>query len=93
MVVYEVGVVGGILVMKFICEGMVVNCIDWIVGIINGIGNYIFIEMCVGWEFVEVLKEVQELGYVEVDLIFDVEGIDVVYKLIILVLVGFGVFL
>lgn len=46
-----------------------------------------------GCEFDDVLKEVQELGYVEVDFIFDVEGIDVVYKLIILVFIVFGILL
>lgn len=94
IVVFEVVVVGGILVIKVICEGLLVNCINWLVGIINGIGNFIFSEMCEkGCIFFDVFVEVQVLGYVEVDLIFDVEGIDVVYKLIIFVLIVFGILL
>lgn len=92
MVVFEVVVVGGILIIKVLCEGLIVNCIQYIVGIINGMINYILLEMCdCGFDFVIVLKVVQEFGYVEVDLIFDIEGVDVVYKVMIMSVIVFGV--
>lgn len=52
-------VVGGILIICIFCEGLIGNWIDKIFGILNGISNFILIEMeklfCL---FVDVLREV-----------------------------------
>lgn len=60
------------------------------VGIVNGIINYIFLVMdSIGVDYVSVLVDVSVLGYVEVDFIVDVEGYDVVVKVVILVFIVF----
>lgn len=91
-VAYEASVAGGIPVIKAIREGLAANQIDWLVGIINGTGNFILTEMRdKGRPFDEVLKEAQELGYAEADPTFDVEGIDAAHKLTILASIAFGI--
>jgi len=67
-VAYEASVAGGIPVIKAVREGLAANQIEWLVGIINGTGNFILTEMRdKGRPFDEVLKEAQELGYAEAD--------------------------
>lgn len=89
---YEASVAGGIPVIKAIREGLAANQIEWLVGIINGTGNFILTEMRdKGRPFDEVLKEAQALGYAEADPTFDVEGIDAAHKLTILGSIAFGI--
>ena len=91
-VAYEASVAGGIPVIKAIREGLAANQIEWLVGIINGTGNFILTEMRdKGRPFGEVLKEAQALGYAEADPTFDVEGIDAAHKLTILASIAFGI--
>ncbi len=91
-VAYEASVAGGIPVIKAIREGLTANKIDWLVGIINGTGNFILTEMRdKGRSFEDVLKEAQALGYAEADPTFDVEGIDAAHKLTILGSIAFGI--
>lgn len=60
-------------------------------GVMNGICNYILICMQdVGLFYDEVFVEVDVFGYLEVDLNLDVGGIDVGYKLVLLVFIVFG---
>lgn len=92
LVAYEAAVAGGIPLIKSIREGLSVNRIEWLAGIINGTGNFILTEMRdKGRAFDDVLKEAQELGYAEADPTFDVEGIDAAHKLTILASVAFGI--
>ncbi|MGV6827289.1 MAG: homoserine dehydrogenase [bacterium] len=92
MVAYEAAVAGGIPIIKAVREGLAANHIEWIVGIINGTGNFILSEMREkGREFADVLKEAQALGYAEADPTFDVEGIDAAHKLSILASIAYGV--
>lgn len=92
VVAFEAAVAGGIPIIKAIREGLAANQILWVVGIINGTGNFILTEM---WEkgrtFEDVLKEAQELGYAEADPTFDVEGIDAAHKLTIISSIAFGI--
>ncbi|PIE43663.1 MAG: homoserine dehydrogenase [Gammaproteobacteria bacterium] len=89
---FEAGVAGGIPVLKALKEGLAANQINWLVGIINGTGNFILTEMRdKGRDFADVLREAQGLGYAEADPTFDVEGIDAAHKLTILASVAFGV--
>ncbi|MGM0562890.1 MAG: homoserine dehydrogenase [Pseudomonadota bacterium] len=91
-VAYEAAVAGGIPVIKALREGLAGNRIEWLVGIINGTGNFILSEMRdKGRQFADVLKEAQELGYAEADPTFDVEGIDAAHKLTIMASIAFGV--
>ncbi|MGE0081288.1 MAG: homoserine dehydrogenase, partial [Thiohalomonadaceae bacterium] len=92
MVAFEAAVAGGIPVIKAIREGLAANRIEWLVGIINGTGNFILTAMREdGRDFADVLAEAQRLGYAEADPTFDVEGIDAAHKLTILASIAFGI--
>lgn len=91
-VYFEASVAGGIPVIKALREGLSGNRIEWLVGIINGTGNFILSKMRnEGAAFAEVLKQAQALGYAEADPTFDVEGIDAAHKLAILASVAYGI--
>lgn len=92
MVAFEASVAGGIPIIKAIREGLSANKINWLVGIINGTGNFILTEMREkGRDFDDVLAEAQALGYAEADPTFDVEGTDAAHKLTILSSIAFGI--
>ncbi len=92
IVAYEASVAGGIPIIKAIREGLAGNSIQWLVGIINGTGNFILTEMREkSRAFADVLKEAQALGYAEADPTFDIEGIDAAHKLTILASIAFGI--
>lgn len=92
MVAYEASVAGGIPIIKAIREGLAGNSIQWLVGIINGTGNFILTEMREkGRAFADALREAQALGYAETDPTFDIEGIDAAHKLTILASIAFGI--
>ncbi|MBT8420703.1 MAG: homoserine dehydrogenase, partial [Gammaproteobacteria bacterium] len=64
MVNFEAAVGGGIPIIKALREGLGANHIEWIVGIINGTGNFILTEMQhKGRTFDDVLLDAQILGY------------------------------
>ncbi|MGI9305275.1 MAG: homoserine dehydrogenase [Gammaproteobacteria bacterium] len=92
MVAFEAAVAGGIPIIKAIREGLAGNTIRWLVGIINGTGNFILTAMRDdARDFAEVLAEAQRLGYAEADPTFDVEGVDAAHKLTILASIAFGI--
>jgi homoserine dehydrogenase len=63
-------------------------------GIFNGSSNFILSKMFNdGKEYAEVLKEAQELGFAETDPSLDVDGIDAKYKLVIITLHAYGLFI
>jgi homoserine dehydrogenase len=91
---FEASVGGGIPLLEPLNDNLAANQIQSIYGIINGTANYILTKMSEeGRKFEDVLKEAQELGYAEQDPTFDVEGHDTAQKLIILTILGFGVFI
>lgn len=93
-VCFEASVGGGIPLLEPLNDSLAANQIQSIYGIINGTANYILTKMSEeGREFEDVLKEAQALGYAEQDPTFDVEGHDTAQKLIILTILGFGVFI
>ena len=90
---FEASVGGGIPVLQPLNESLAANNIKSIYGIINGTANYILTKMTdKKLEFEDVLKEAQDKGYAEQDPTFDVEGFDTAQKLIILSILGFGVY-
>lgn len=90
---FEASVGGGIPLLEPLNESLAANSIQSIYGIINGTANYILTKMTdEGLDFEEVLKEAQEKGYAEQDPTFDIEGHDTAQKLIILTILGFGVY-
>lgn len=93
-IAFEASVGGGIPVLRALNESLAANRIKSIYGIINGTANYILTRMASeGMEFDDVLREAQRLGYAERDPTFDIEGHDTAQKLIILALLGFGVYI
>jgi homoserine dehydrogenase len=93
-VCFEASVGGGIPLLEPLNDSLAANQIQSIYGIINGTANYILTKMSEeGRDFEEVLKEAQKLGYAEQDPTFDVEGVDTAQKLIILTILGFGIFI
>ncbi|WJI09671.1 homoserine dehydrogenase [Methanobacterium sp. CWC-01] len=93
-VCFEASVGGGIPLLEPLNDSLAANQIQSIYGIINGTANYILTKMSEeGREFEDVLNEAQTLGYAEQDPAFDVEGHDTAQKLIILTILGFGVFI
>ncbi len=92
-IAFEASVGGGIPLLAPLNDGLTANNIETIYGIINGTANYILTKMTAeGLDFDTVLKEAQEMGYAEADPTFDIEGHDTAQKLIILSILGFGVY-
>ncbi len=91
-IAFEAAVAGGIPIIKAMREGLAANNIEWLVGIINGTGNFILTEMRdKERDFADVLSQAQALGYAEADPTFDVEGIDAAHKLTIMASLAFGI--
>jgi len=92
-IAFEASVGGGIPLLAPLNDGLTANNIETIYGIINGTANYILTKMAAeGLDFNTVLKEAQDMGYAEADPTFDIEGHDTAQKLIILSILGFGVY-
>jgi len=90
---FEASVGGGIPLLEPLNESLGANHIQSIYGIINGTANYILTKMTEeGLDFEDVLREAQEKGYAEQDPTFDIEGHDTAQKLIILTILGFGIY-
>ncbi len=90
---FEASVGGGIPLLQPLNESLAANHLESIYGIINGTANYILTKMSEeGRNFDDVLKEAQEMGYAESDPTFDIEGDDTAQKLIILTIIGFGIY-
>ncbi|WP_420565212.1 homoserine dehydrogenase [Thalassobaculum sp.] len=88
---YEAAVAGGIPIIRALREGLVVNEVSRVYGILNGTCNYILTAMREsGRAFDDVLSEAQALGYAEADPTFDVDGIDAAHKLALLSALAFG---
>jgi homoserine dehydrogenase len=90
---FEASVGGGIPLLQPLNESLAANHFESIYGIINGTANYILTKMSEeDRNFEDVLKEAQEMGYAESDPTFDIEGDDSAQKLIILTIIGFGIY-
>ncbi len=91
---FEASVGGGIPLLQPLNESLSANHLMSSYGIINGTANYILTKMSEeGRDFDDVLKEAQKKGYAESDPTFDIEGDDTAQKLIILTIIGFGVYI
>lgn len=90
---FEAAVCGGIPIIKSLSEGLAINRIDSIFGIINGTSNYILSKMseheC---SFSEALHEAKKKGYAEANPSLDINGFDSSHKLGILAYLAFGKF-
>jgi homoserine dehydrogenase len=91
-VTFEASVGGGIPLIRSIKEGLVGNRVKTLFGILNGTANYVLSKMTdEGASFKTALKRAQTKGYAEADPTFDVEGIDTAHKLVILMMLSFGI--
>ena len=87
---FEAAVAAGIPVLKPLIESLRGEDLSRVIGIINGTSNYILTSMEEGSSYEDALITAQELGYAEPDPTNDVEGIDAMYKAMILSLICFG---
>lgn len=88
---FEASVGGGIPVITPLKQSLPGNRFQQVIGIVNGTTNYILTKMTKeGSEYLNVLKEAQNLGYAEVDPTSDTEGIDAARKITILASIAFN---
>ena len=87
---FEAAVAAGIPVLKPLIESLRGEDLNRVTGIINGTSNYMLTSMEEGNTYEDALSTAQELGYAEPDPTNDVEGIDAMYKAMILSLICFG---
>lgn len=87
---FEATVMAGTPVISTAREGMSGSRIQTMRGILNGTTNYILSAMEAGRDYAEVLTEAQAKGYAEADPTADVEGYDVMAKVLILAATVFG---
>ena len=87
---FEAAVAAGIPVLKPLIESLRGEDLSRVTGIINGTSNYMLTSMEEGSTYEDALSTAQKLGYAEPDPTNDVEGIDAMYKAMILSLICFG---
>lgn len=81
---YEGTVMSGTPALRMPLVSLTGNAITEVRGILNGTTNYILTKMETGMSFDDALREAQENGYAEADPTSDIEGYDVLYKVVIL---------
>lgn len=87
---FEGAVGGGIPIIQPMKNALAGNCVQEVMGIVNGTTNYILTRMTQeGADFDDVLREAQAHGYAEADPTSDVEGYDAQYKIAILSSIAF----
>lgn len=87
---FEGTVMSGTPALRMPLTSLSGNRITSIKGIMNGTTNYMLTQMEQGMEYSEALEEAQSRGYAEADPTSDVEGYDVLYKVVILANVVMG---
>ncbi|MDO4481398.1 MAG: homoserine dehydrogenase [Bacillota bacterium] len=93
LLLHEASVAGGIPIITAMLKPLCGNEFQEIIGIVNGTTNYILTQMSENnLEYEVALKQAQEKGFAEADPTSDVEGEDAAYKLCILMLIAFGVY-
>tara|TARA_Y100000590_G_scaffold469324_1_gene656171 strand:+ start:3095 stop:4387 length:1293 start_codon:yes stop_codon:yes gene_type:complete len=88
---YEASVAGGVPIVRSIKEGLILNKINKIYGILNGTTNFILSSMENNQEnFSDVLNKAKKLGFAESNPISDLNGNDSAAKLRILSSIAFN---
>lgn len=91
---YEASACGSIPIIRNLEEYYDNDLTESVAGILNGSSNYILTKIfSENKPYATALKEAQDLGFAESNPIFDVEGFDSLYKLIIITLHSFGVYI
>jgi homoserine dehydrogenase len=81
---FEGTVMSGTPALRMPLTTLAGNEISEVRGIFNGTTNYILTKMEESMTYEDALKEAQQLGFAEADPTSDVEGYDVLYKVVIL---------
>ncbi|MCK9423963.1 MAG: homoserine dehydrogenase [Bacteroidales bacterium] len=90
---YDASACGSIPVIRNLEEYYDNDLLQSVTGILNGSSNYILSKMFnQGLDYTEALCQAQELGFAESDPVFDVGGLDALYKLVIITVHAFGVY-
>lgn len=88
---YDASACGSIPVIRNLEEYYDNDLLKSITGILNGSSNFILTRIFNDkMEYAKALKMAQDLGFAESNPVFDVEGFDSLYKLVILAVHGFG---
>lgn len=88
---YDASACGSIPVIRNLEEYYDNDLLKSITGILNGSSNFILTRIFNDkMDYQKALKMAQDLGFAESNPIFDVEGFDSLYKLVILAVHGFG---
>lgn len=88
---FEASCGGGIPIINALTDGLCINKVDALYGIVNGTCNYILTEMIdKGMSYDTALKAAQELGLAEADPTLDVNGMDSAHKITIMSSLAFG---
>lgn len=91
--VYEASACGSIPIIRNLEEYYDNDLLQSVSGILNGSSNYILTKIFnEDLDYDVALKQAQDLGFAESDPSSDVDGFDTLYKLIILTVHGFGLF-
>ncbi|GAB7086397.1 homoserine dehydrogenase [Marinifilum fragile] len=91
--VYEASACGSIPIIRNLEEYYDNDLLQSVSGILNGSSNYILTKIFnENLDYDVALKQAQDLGFAESDPTSDVDGFDTLYKLIILTVHGFGLF-
>ncbi|MBP3950665.1 homoserine dehydrogenase [Bacillus suaedae] len=88
---FEGAVMSGTPAIRLPLTTLTGNDISEIKGILNGTTNYILTQMEDGMSYKSALKQAQKLGYAEANPSADVDGFDVLYKVLILANVVLGI--
>ncbi|MEI7726010.1 MAG: homoserine dehydrogenase [Bacteroidota bacterium] len=90
---YDASACGSIPVIRNLEEYYDNDLLQSVTGILNGSSNYILSKMFShGLDYSKALSQAQELGFAESDPVFDVGGLDALYKLVIITVHAFGVY-
>ena len=88
---YDASACGSIPVIRSLEEYYDNDLLESITGILNGSSNFILTKIFnEKMDYQTALKMAQDLGFAESNPVFDVEGFDSLYKLVILATHGFG---
>ena len=90
---YDASACGSIPVIRSLEEYYDNDLLQSVTGILNGSSNYILSKIFMeDMPYEEALKQAQDLGFAESNPVFDVEGFDSLYKLVILSLHSLGAY-
>lgn len=88
---YEASVAGGIPILRNLQRNFITDEITAVEGILNGTTNFMLTQMAEKeMTLTESLLKAQELGFAEADPTNDLEGLDVAYKLVLLIRLAFS---